>query len=201
MKKKAINTYQVSFAKSLDISKDFKQRNSQIFNKIIHSYKLYISIKTLFDNEDAFIEILNPLNLDNQAILAELVAKLEDFKFLNLKILIRIFIYLDGTWEVIPTLPSNTNLLKYFLNFNSGAINPKYKHAAKILLTKVRKKTEKEEFFLESGDFRGFTYSDLVSLAKLKVSFSPELAKLSFFNVINTLIGSIKSMSDLKKVR
>ena len=201
MKKKLVNTYQVSFAKSLDISKDFKQRNPKIFNKIINSYKFYIPIKTVFDNEDAFIEILNPLNLDNQAIVAELTASLADFKFLDLKILVKINIYLDSTWEVLPTMPSISNLLKYFLNFNSGTINPKYKHTAKILSSKIRKKIEKEEFFLESGDFAGFTYPDLISLVKLKVSFSPNLIKLPFFSLINITIGSIKSMSNLKKVR
>ena len=199
MKKKIINTYQVSFAKSLDISKDFKQRNSQVFNKIINSYKFYIPIKAVFESEDALLEILNPFNLDSQAITEELGIILEDFKFLNLKVLVKIYVYQDGTWEVIPTKPSITNLLKYFFNFNSGAVNPKYKHTAKILFTKLRKTVEKEEFFLESGDFKNFTYPDLLSLVKLRISFFPELARLPFSSLINVVIGSIKSMSRLKK--
>lgn len=64
MAKKFVQTYQVSFAKSLDISKDYKKKEKNTFPKIKSSFELEISAKDLFSVENYLVPLLLPHNLD-----------------------------------------------------------------------------------------------------------------------------------------
>ena len=64
MAKKFVQTYQVSFAKSLDISKDYKKKEKNTFPKIKSSFDLEIGGKDLFSVEDYLVPVLLPHNLD-----------------------------------------------------------------------------------------------------------------------------------------
>lgn len=64
MAKKFVQTYQVSFAKSLDISKDYKKKEKNTFPRIKSSFELEIKAKDLFSVEDYLVPVLLPHNLD-----------------------------------------------------------------------------------------------------------------------------------------
>lgn len=66
MAKKFVQTYQVSFAKSLDISKDYKKKEKNTFPKIKSSFELEISAKDLFSVENYLVPLLLPHNLDSE---------------------------------------------------------------------------------------------------------------------------------------
>lgn len=64
MGKRFVQTYQVSFAKSLDISKDYKKTEKNTFPRIKSSFELEIKPKDLFSIEDYLVPVLLPHNLD-----------------------------------------------------------------------------------------------------------------------------------------
>ena len=66
MGKKFVQTYQVSFAKSLDISKDYKRKNLPNFPKISLRFELEIEPKGLFNQENYLLPKLLPYNLDSE---------------------------------------------------------------------------------------------------------------------------------------
>lgn len=64
MAKRFVQTYQVSFAKSLDISKDYRKEEKNTFPRIKSSFELEIKPKDLFSVEDYLVPVLLPHNLD-----------------------------------------------------------------------------------------------------------------------------------------
>ena len=66
MAKKFVQTYQVSFAKSLDISKDYRKKEKNTFLRIISSFELEIKPKDLFSVENYLVPLLLPHNLDSE---------------------------------------------------------------------------------------------------------------------------------------
>ena len=201
MGKKIVNTYQVSFAKSLDISKDYKKKKNKIYNKIEKKYNFISSIQKLFDNEDLLEQQLNNFGLNGQLLAPNLLVKLEKFKFLDLKINFKILIYRDGGVEINPLLPSTTDLLKYFNSFDWGANNPSYGHNLKKLVVKNRRFTEKIKYFAEKNDFKDIKYESIVSISKLKVLFFPVLGYIKFSNLFNQILGSVLSLKPYGRAR
>ena len=66
MAKKFVQTYQVSFAKSLDISKDYKKKEKNTFPRIKSSFEVEIKPKDLFLVENYLVPVLLPHNLDSE---------------------------------------------------------------------------------------------------------------------------------------
>lgn len=200
MAKKVVNTYQVSFVKSLDISRDFKKKKS-MHNRVEKRIVLYLPLKNLLKNEELLQEQALKHDLNFEAILYDLEDKIERFNFLDLKIPFEILLYKTGVLEINPKLPTTTSLLKYVLKFNFGANNPGYISNLKKLVLKKRKIIESHDFFAGTDDFLGFSHDDLITLVKLQICFNPAIGLNNFASTYNTVIGSLKSMKTSFKVR
>lgn len=83
MAKKFVQTYQVSFAKSLDISKDYKKKEKNTFPRIKSSFEVEIKPKDLFLVENYLVPVLLPHNLDSEVyeeIFKETFDLLQDYE-------------------------------------------------------------------------------------------------------------------------
>ena len=115
MAKKFVQTYQVSFAKSLDISKDYKKKKRQTFLRITSIFELEIKPKDLFSVEDYLVPILLPHNLDAE-------------------------VYSEAFKEAFILLESSTDTFKAKLTFwSDGYFTIKIKYPEKFRLTKYLK--------------------------------------------------------------
>ena len=200
MAKKVVNTYQVSFVKSLDISKDFKKKGA-VHNRIEKKILLNLPVKKLLENERLLQEKSLQHNLNVEAVIYDLEEKLEQFKFLNLQIPFEILLYKTGVLEINPKLPTTTSLLKYLIKFDFGANNPGYISNWKKFVFKKKKLKEHYEVRVGSDDFLRFSYDNLITLVKLKICFNPRTHQNNFIQIWNTVIGSLKSTKTSFKVR
>ena len=200
MAKIVVNTYQVSFVKSLDISKDFKKKET-VHNRIEKRVLLNLPLKKLLENERLLQEKSLQHNLNVEAVIHDLGEKLEQFKFLNLQIPFEILLYRTGVLEINPKLPTTTSLLKYLVKFDFGANNPGYTSNWKKFVLKKKNSKEDYKVLVGSDDFLRFNYDSLITLAKLKICFNPSIGHNNFIQICNGVIGSLKSMKTSFKVR
>ena len=115
MAKKFVQTYQVSFVKSLDISKDYKKKEKKTFLQVTSSFELEIKPKDLFSVEDYLVPVLLPHNLEAEA-------------------------YEEAFKEAFIFLESFEDIFKVKLTFwNDGYFTIKIKYPEKLRLTKYVK--------------------------------------------------------------
>lgn len=98
-KKMPIYNYQVSFAKSLDISKDYKVK-LKCHKKKETSIKLKLSLERLFNDEEYLIPVLLPFDLEHSAILPVLTRRLAHLEGIFFEIGVLIEKYSNGDLEI-----------------------------------------------------------------------------------------------------
>lgn len=139
MSKKIVNTYQVSFAKSLDISKDYKSFDYDKFKKPIKTFSFKFSAEEFFLNEDFFQNRLEGFELDSEVIYSELSLKLEKFKKLKQKLYLKITFFNDKSIQVFLKEPK---LTINFFNWKSHLASIKFKNWIKLKLLTTLEKTQ-----------------------------------------------------------
>ena len=184
MAKKIINTYQVSFAKSLDISKDYKSSFKPKAKQLKSLSKLKINISEFFEDEELLSSLLAPLNLNAQVIVSEVYLKLDDYKHLKVDVNIIIKNYTDGSTEILTVMPPLSDLIRYYFNFDVG------RRAYPSFFKKTRNKLS-----VKSYEKNNLDYNVIITCVKLKLLLDQSGVKNSFLGNMNSVMGSLSSFN------
>lgn len=128
MAKKFVQTYQVSFAKSLDISKDYKKKK-KLFPELISSFLLEIKPKELFSSEDYLIPLLLPYNLDPEVYEKTFKETFEILKDSERVFKTKFNFWTDGYFALQVEYPSDYRLTKLLRPLRSSKTSRKKKKA------------------------------------------------------------------------
>lgn len=116
MKRKGpIYNYQVSFAKSLDISKDYKKKALN-FKKKESTIKIKINVEKFFRNEDYLTSLLLPFDLESSLVSPFLRIFFSNLEETNINVFIIFVKYTNNSFDFYIKGPSFKMLFKYYLN-------------------------------------------------------------------------------------
>ena len=117
MAKKFVQTYQVSFAKSLDISKDYKKKHQPVFPKVSLKFELEIEPKSLFNQENYLLPKLLPYNLDAETYEDDFKTSFEYLKSSTRSFKTEVIFWSDNYYRIIIKFPKvfgDIQNLKFF---------------------------------------------------------------------------------------
>ena len=179
MAKKFVQTYQVSFAKSLDISKDYKKKEKNTFSKIKSSFELEITPKDLFLVENYLVPVLLPHNLDSEIyeeLFKETFNLLKDYEK---EVKAKLTFWNDGHFTIQIKYPEEFRMIKGIKSLPGKKTSRKIKYLLKGRLVTF--------FFLKKYGYFGKRKNKLKRLTenfRKKFLRKRTLAKRDIFEII-----------------